>query len=518
MSAGPTSTPSPTPGGRAVLAAGIALVVFGALAAGLVALVALQPAAPQATPELADYAIAEVGPAPALLLTDQDGRAFALGTPGRPTLVFFGYTHCPDVCPATMGVLTEALAGVGPGPQALFVSIDPERDDVAAMRSYVRFLPDWLTALTGSPAQVRENADRWGVKYARIDEGSAAGYAMAHTADVFLVDAAGRLRARFPFGTEAGPIAMSLHALLDETPVALASPAAPTPSTVPATAGTTPAPPASSALLPEVVSTSIWAREHAPVILRATDANGGPLDGSVPVTVQLARFDGTPEGDPVTAITVVPEGEERPSFIADLDVPSPGAWRLVVRAGSAEGSIPIDALDPGTSTPIGGPAPDVDTPTLDDVGGVVRAVTTQPNPDLRLSTTSVADARAAGKPYVIVIDSARFKVSPACGLAISMIQYLLDRWPGVTFVHLEPFEYQVITEEPVLAGPLTDPPLNRWAAAYGLGDATWPATEMPWIFVVDGEGTVRAKATGVVGTADVDVILTRIATEGGIVP
>jgi hypothetical protein len=265
-----------------------------------------------------------------------------------------------------------------------------------------------------------------------------------------------------------------------------------------------------------VVSTSVWAREHAPVILRATDATGAPLDGSTPMTVQLARFDGTPEGDPVTAISVVPEGEQRPTFVADLDIPSPGAWRLLVRSGAAAGSIPVNALDPGTSSPIGGPAPDVDTPTLDDVGGVVRAVTTQPNPDLRLSTTSTADARAAGRPYVIVIDSERFKVSPACGRAITMIQFLLDRWPGVTFVHLEPFEYEVVTEEPVLAGPLTDPPLNRWAAAYGLGDAAWPATEMPWIFVVDGNGVVRTKATGVVGTADVDVILTRIAAEGGI--
>ena len=93
-----------------------------------------------------------------------------------------------------------------------------------------------------------------------------------------------------------------------------------------------------------------------------------------------------------------------------------------------------------------------------------------------------------GKPYVIVIDSARFKVSPECGRALTMIRYLLDRWgEEAVFIHLEPFEYQVITEEPVLSGSLTDPPMNKYSRAFGLGDATWPGTKMPWIFVVDGQ-------------------------------
>jgi hypothetical protein len=97
-----------------------------------------------------------------------------------------------------------------------------------------------------------------------------------------------------------------------------------------------------------------------------------------------------------------------------------------------------------------------------------------------------------------------------------MIRYLMDRWgQDVVFIHLEPFEYQIITEEPVLSGSLTDPPLNKYSRAFGLGDATWPGTKMPWIFVVDGKGIVRAKYTGIVGSADVDVILTQIKAEQG---
>jgi hypothetical protein len=341
------------------------------------------------------------------------------------------------------------------------------------------------------------------------------------------------LRARFPFGTAAEPMIEAVRALLAETPPQAAAsvpPAASAPSTapsnVPSAASPTAAPATSAApatpataaaqLYPEIVSTSIWAEPGDPVIMRVVDGNGTKLDDSVPLSVQLAQFDGTPVGSPVTASAVLPEGARQHYFVAPMDIPSPGAWKLKVTAGQAAGDITIQALDPGDSLSIGGPAPDIDTPTLDDVGGVVRAVTTQPNPDLRLSKTSTADARAMGKPYVIVIDSARFKVSPECGRALTMIRYLLDRWgEDAAFIHLEPFEYQVITEEPVLSGSLTDPPLNKYARAFGLGDATWPGTKMPWIFVVDGNGTVRAKYTGIVGSADIDVILTQIRAEEG---
>ena len=138
------------------------------------------------------------------------------------------------------------------------------------------------------------------------------------------------------------------------------------------------------------------------------------------------------------------------------------------------------------------------------------SATTQELPDLRLYRQSVADARAAGRPYVLVVDSARFKVSPACGRALTMISYLVDRWEDrVTFVHLEPFPYRVVTEAPVLDGSIADPPLNDQARALGLGDRTWPTTKMPWIFVVDGDGILRAKYQGVVGSDDIDLILSR---------
>jgi protein SCO1/2 len=539
---GPPAPPDPgvdaTAGAssRSTVVAGVVLlIVFGLLAAGLLALALVGRTNP--------FGDTAAVPAPALELTDQNGQPFQLASlEGRPVLVFFGYTHCPDVCPATVGIVNEVLAATGDAPRAVFTSIDPERDDVAAMSSYLRYLPPQYVGLSGTPQQVRENADRWGVQYARIEQDSAAGYSMAHTADVFLVDAQGMIRTRFPFGTTAEPMIEAIRYLLDETPAPRTAAVTAAPSMAPAPATATPATPAPETATPEpasappaatasasapptgklllgVVSTSIWSGETDPVILRVVDSKGTRLDATTPVSVQLVASDGSPQGAPVTATAILPEGETQAYFIAPLTVPGPGAWRLAVSSGTARGEIGIQALDPGSTLPIGGPGPAIDTPTLADVDGVVRAVTTQPNPDLRMSQTSTADALAMGKPYVIVIDSARFKVSPVCGTALSMVRYLVDRWgDDVVFIHLEPFEYTIVTEEPVLSGSITDPPLNAYARAYGLGDATWPGVKMPWVFVVDGQGVVRAKYTNIIGSADIDVILSEItgrAAAGG---
>ena len=352
------------------------------------------------------------------------------------------------------------------------------------------------------------------MRYAKQVEAEAGAYGMAHTADIFLVDGSGRLRADFPFGTPVEPIAASLTRLLRDAPPPSAPVGTDAPSAPPAAvASIAPAP--AGDLRATVVSSSVWAGGASPVILTLADAMGMAVDGSIPVSVQVVGADGAPAGPPVKAVAVRPAGETQVSYVATIDIPAPGAWRLDVAAADGRaGSVTVDALDPGGSARLGAPAPDVDTPTLEDVGGNLLAISTQPQSDARFYQASIADARAAGRPYVIVIDSARFKVSPACGRAISMVRFLIDRWPDVTFVHLEPFPYAIVTGEPVLDGDIASPPVNAATAAFGLGDATWPSTAMPWVFVVDGDGIVRAKATGVVGSADIDLALSLITGEG----
>jgi protein SCO1/2 len=524
--------PAPIPVDRRAATAGaVALLLLGVLAAGLVALVVLArdgalPADDATGANAAGFTYRDVADAPPLELIDQDGHPFALGSlRGRPVLVFFGYTHCPDVCPATVGVINEALATLPEGPRAVFVSIDPERDDAAAMKSYLRYLPTAYIGLNGPPDAIRRNADAWGVHYAKVETGSAGGYSMAHTADVYLVDAQGRLRAHFPFGVEPDDIATSLRALLAETPPSSAAPATPAPASAaptsaPGAASDAPAPgsqaPTAGVLRATVVSTSVWAGGESPVILSIRDEAGVPLDGTTAVRVQVVSMvGGSPSGEDVAAVAIRPSGESAVSYVATVDIPSPGSWQLrMTAADGRSGVADVFAMDPGSTAKLGDAAPNVATPTLDDVGGLALAITTVSQPDLRFSRTSTTQATAAGKPYVLVVDSARFKVTIACGRALGMVQYQLDRWTDVVFIHLEPFQYTIITSEPVLSGDASRPPINRWAEAWGLGDATWPSTAMPWIFVVDRSGIVRAKYTGVAGSADVDVILSLITGEG----
>jgi protein SCO1 len=143
-------------------------------------------------------------PAPALRLTDQDGRPFDLASlRGEPVLVYFGYTHCPDVCPTTLSDIRDALRLVDVPTRVVFVTIDPARDDAAAMKQYVDFYQSGFIGLTGSEAEIAAAADAWGASYRKLESDSASGYAMAHSTDTYLVDADGMLRHHVFFG--AGP-------------------------------------------------------------------------------------------------------------------------------------------------------------------------------------------------------------------------------------------------------------------------------------------------------------------------
>jgi hypothetical protein len=268
----------------------------------------------------------------------------------------------------------------------------------------------------------------------------------------------------------------------------------------------------------EVVSSSVFAGGASPAILILTGPDGRLADVEAVVTVQLTTADGAPLGTPVVASAVRPPGVADVYYVASLDIPSSGWWGLAVtattRGQAMAGAGSLSALDPGTTAPTGATAPGIATPTLADVGGSALEVTTDPLPDLRLSGTSTAAALAAGRPFVLIIDSARFKITPACGKALGLAKFMVDRWPDVAFIHLEPFEYDVVTDTPVLLGSLGDPTLVPAADAWGIGGSPWGAGSMPWAFVVDGHGIIRAKYQGVIGSNDLDVIIALVAAGG----
>jgi protein SCO1/2 len=464
---------------------------------------------PVASVDPASYAYPAPQAAPALQLTDQDGQPFELASlRGQPALVFFGYTHCPDVCPDTIGRVSQAMSSYGGPVRALFVSIDPARDTVAWLKEYSQYVPAGFTMLTGSDAQIATVASAWGARYARVDGTSPADYSMSHTADVYAVDEAGMLRYHFPYGTPPAVMTAVLTRFRSEAQ----APTSPGSSPTSGAATPTPTPATAQTLQVEVASTSVWAGASIPVILTLTGPGGRLNDATAVVQVQLTDISGAPIGQPVAAQPVTPPGLTDVSWIAQVSIPRPDAYRYSVSARSgvlplAGSSALITALQDGATPAIGARVPDVATRTLVDVGGDIRQLSTDPTADQRLYQTSTADVLAQHVPFVLVLDSTKFRVTTACGKAVQLIKYLLDRWPQLTFIHHEPFRYDIVTDTPVLQGTLEDPVLTDVATAWGLGADPWSATSMPWIFIVDGNGILRAKYQGVIGSEDVDVIV-----------
>ena len=134
-------------------------------------------------------------------LADHQGRPRTLADfRGKVVVMFFGYTHCPDVCPTTLADIRDALRLLDRPVGVVFVTIDPARDGAAAMKQYVDYYRSGFVGLTGSEAEIAAAAEAWGVSYSRLDTGSASGYAMAHSTDTYLVDGEGMLRHHLFFG------------------------------------------------------------------------------------------------------------------------------------------------------------------------------------------------------------------------------------------------------------------------------------------------------------------------------
>ena len=123
-------------------------------------------------------------------LIDQNGRAVTEDDfKGRPTLMFFGYTHCPDVCPTTLFEISEILRKLKAGGKAggVFVSVDPERDTPAVMKDYLSSFDDRIIGVTGDRASVDVILKEYRV-YARKVPGTGDDYTMDHSALVYLMD------------------------------------------------------------------------------------------------------------------------------------------------------------------------------------------------------------------------------------------------------------------------------------------------------------------------------------------
>ena len=133
-------------------------------------------------------------------LTDQNGRTVTeQDLKGKPFLVFFGFTNCPDFCPTTMFEISEVLKKLGPAAdrtRALFITVDPERDTPAALKDYVSSFDPRIIALTGEPEAIAAVAKAYRAYYRKVPLKDG-GYTMDHLVLVYLMDKDGRFVSRF---------------------------------------------------------------------------------------------------------------------------------------------------------------------------------------------------------------------------------------------------------------------------------------------------------------------------------
>ncbi|HEX6928283.1 MAG TPA: SCO family protein [Gammaproteobacteria bacterium] len=195
-----------------IIVAGIA-----GLAGGLAAALLLEPGAPA---ELAaGTRLSEPRPLPEFRMTRHDGTAFDRDSfRDRWSLVFFGFTHCPDVCPNTLFVLdrtVEQLAGQNlVPPDVVFVSVDPARDTPEKMAGYVQYFNPDFVGITGDDGNLEKLTQAMSVAYERRPDGD--DYTVIHSSAVLLVDPQARLHAIFTPPLKADAIAADLSRLISD--------------------------------------------------------------------------------------------------------------------------------------------------------------------------------------------------------------------------------------------------------------------------------------------------------------
>ena len=153
-------------------------------------------------------------------LTDQNSQVRSMKDfAGKVVVLFFGFTQCPDVCPTTMSELVEvrkALGADGERVQAVFVTVDPERDTPEVLKAYMTNFDPTFLALSGTPEQIAAVAKDFKIYFKKVDGKTPTSYTMDHSAGSYVYDTAGRLRVYNRYGSGAQALGADVRALLQE--------------------------------------------------------------------------------------------------------------------------------------------------------------------------------------------------------------------------------------------------------------------------------------------------------------
>jgi protein SCO1/2 len=195
---------------KTLVAVALALI---ALVGGIVVATRLQ--APRAVTLQSGVLLGERRPIAEFTLADQDGRPFGNAQlRGHWTLVFAGFTQCPDVCPTTLGLMNAVARQLGPrAPAMVFLSVDPERDTPPVLQAYVRHFGSAIAGVTGPRAALDTLCASLGIAYVKIPGATAADYTVDHSAALVLVDPEGRVAGYFPPPLKADTLAADLSGI-----------------------------------------------------------------------------------------------------------------------------------------------------------------------------------------------------------------------------------------------------------------------------------------------------------------
>jgi hypothetical protein len=258
-----------------------------------------------------------------------------------------------------------------------------------------------------------------------------------------------------------------------------------------------------------VVSTSTWTGA-ATVLVALEEADGRPVVPPAQVSIRLVGPNGTPTIE-IQGDSVRPLGGRRDLIRASADLPFAGRWELTVRAVDRSAKTIFLVRDPAGVPIRGDKAPSVATPTAVEVRYDLTRLTADPHPNPDFYRWSVADALAAHVPFALVLDSAGFRETPACGAALSTLHRLAGEAPSVAKIHAEPYATRIEADRLALDPPSGPARLAPWSEAWGLASDGHGTASIPWVFVVDASGRVRATFQGIIGSEEVGLALGEVA-------
>ncbi len=227
------------------------------------------------------------------------------------------------------------------------------------------------------------------------------------------------------------------------------------------------------------------------VVFTVVDPTNTPVAApDLPATVSFAPASGSGASIPAAdaAFTWGIQGS-RGFYVTDVTFPSAGDWLATFLIGSSQATpltVQFQVKDKTSAIAIGQKAPSVKTPTLADVGGDPKKISSDPSPDPRFYQISEDAALAAHKPFVLVFATPAFCTSAQCGPTLDHVKAIAQAYPDVVFINVEPYKLQFTDGK---LQPILDASGNLQATS---ATDAWGILSEPWVYVVDRTGTVRA--------------------------